>query len=621
MTIGLGGWGSRRKPMAFVRAILRSDIKDLTVVTYGGLDLGRCARPARSRRRTTVSCPGLRTVPRSVMDEGMVVRHSKPLPLAFPSRSAQAWVPDVRNSGATNSRPSPPRTPRPTAVPETLIAMPALNLDASFVHLNLVTSTAMPRTTVSTQSSAQPHDGRRRRRGPWNGAHFTLAGESYGRDEKFQRHYAEAAKTPESWQTFVDTFLSGSEGGLPSRSKEACRSIKGRSRQNERIHRHPRRAKSWPARCLTSSTIGARLARLTTEPDLLITDGEALILEDTPAVGTKGPIEGWMPFRSSRRVRCSVCGAPGNTINHATSYFVPQALQASVRRQGRRGVQCRLRPDRSENPAYKYLNIPALSANLGVFDFGGPGNTFRALSLPSRRHRRRDGHGLGSGPALTSATANAGGLSILAPGHDDLRRARARDQEDKQLTDKPFGVNMRADATDAPQRADLLIREGVKVAIVCLGSQEGTDHQAPGPRHRRRTVDRCREAMRSRLHLGARTPSSSRAAKVVVTPAVWQRHCFSPSVLDAVDIPVIAGGGFFDGRGLAAALAYGAAGVAMGTRFLLTSDSSVPDSVKQEYLKRGLTDTTVSRKVDGMPHRVLNTDLVNSPKVPATQPV
>ena len=109
----------------------------------------------------------------------------------------------------------------------------------------------------------------------------------------------------------------------------------------------------------TSSTIGARLARLTTEPDLLITDGEALILEDTPAVGTKGPVEGWMPFRkcstsslpavatlswapissiatatrtsppSARlqqptRQMFGVRGAPGNTINHATSYFVPK---------------------------------------------------------------------------------------------------------------------------------------------------------------------------------------------------------------------------------------------------------------------------------------------------------
>ena len=83
-----------------------------------------------------------------------------------------------------------------------------------------------------------------------------------------------------------------------------------------------------------------------------------------------------------------------------------------------------------------------------------------------------------------------------------------------------------------------------------------------------------------------------------------------PSVLDAVDIPVVAAGGFFDGRGLAAALSYGAAGVAMGTRFLLTSESTVPDAVKQRYLESGLDGTVVSTRVDGMPHRVLRTGLV-----------
>jgi NAD(P)H-dependent flavin oxidoreductase YrpB (nitropropane dioxygenase family) len=82
-----------------------------------------------------------------------------------------------------------------------------------------------------------------------------------------------------------------------------------------------------------------------------------------------------------------------------------------------------------------------------------------------------------------------------------------------------------------------------------------------------------------------------------------------PQVVDAVDIPVIAAGGFFDGRGLVAALAYGAAGVAMGTRFLLTKDSSVPDAVKRQYL--ATSDTVVTRQVDGMPHRVLRTPLVD----------
>jgi NAD(P)H-dependent flavin oxidoreductase YrpB (nitropropane dioxygenase family) len=83
-----------------------------------------------------------------------------------------------------------------------------------------------------------------------------------------------------------------------------------------------------------------------------------------------------------------------------------------------------------------------------------------------------------------------------------------------------------------------------------------------------------------------------------------------PTVLDAVDIPVVAAGGFFDGRGLAAALSYGAAAVGMGTRFLLTQDSAVPDSVKQLYLATDLTGTIVTAKVDGMPHRMLRTPFV-----------
>ena len=84
-----------------------------------------------------------------------------------------------------------------------------------------------------------------------------------------------------------------------------------------------------------------------------------------------------------------------------------------------------------------------------------------------------------------------------------------------------------------------------------------------------------------------------------------------PQVAAAVDIPVIAAGGFFDGRGLVAALAYGAAGIAMGTRFLLTSDSPVADAVKQVYLAAGLTGTVVTTRVDGVPHRVLRTTMVD----------
>ncbi|WP_067531337.1 NAD(P)H-dependent flavin oxidoreductase [Nocardia crassostreae] len=219
------------------------------------------------------------------------------------------------------------------------------------------------------------------------------------------------------------------------------------------------------------------------------------------------------------------------------------------------------------------------------------------------------GMGWVAGPSLVSATANAGGLGILASATMTFGELEAAIAKTKSQTDKPFGVNIRADATDAPERIELLIRERVKVASFAL---------AP----KKELIARLKDA-------GVVVVPSIGAAKHAVKVASWGADAvivqggeggghtgpvattlLLPSVLDAVDIPVVAGGGFFDGRGLAAALSYGAAGVAMGTRFLLTQESSVPDSVKQEYLRRGLQDTVVSTKVDGMPHRVLNTELV-----------
>ena len=221
------------------------------------------------------------------------------------------------------------------------------------------------------------------------------------------------------------------------------------------------------------------------------------------------------------------------------------------------------------------------------------------------------GMGWVSGPRLTAATSNAGGLGILASATMTYAELEAAVAKTKSLTGKPFGVNIRADASDAGERIDLLIREKVKVASFALAPKK--------------------ELIAKLKDHGIVVVPSIGAAKHAVKVASWGADAvivqggeggghtgpvattlLLPSVLDSVDIPVVAAGGFFDGRGLAAALSYGAAGIAMGTRFLLTSDSAVPDSVKQQYLSRGLQDTTVSFKVDGMPHRVLNTDLVNS---------
>ncbi|GAA4616209.1 nitronate monooxygenase [Actinoallomurus liliacearum] len=219
------------------------------------------------------------------------------------------------------------------------------------------------------------------------------------------------------------------------------------------------------------------------------------------------------------------------------------------------------------------------------------------------------GMGWVAGPRLVSAVANAGGLGILASATMTLDALSAAIREVRERTTAPFGVNLRADATDAGQRIDLLIEEGVRVASFAL---------APRPELIARLKDAGVVVIPS---VGARRHAEKVAAwgadAVLVQGGEGGGHTgpvattlLLPQVVDAVDIPVIAAGGFFDGRGLAAALAYGAAGVAMGTRFLLTSDSSVPEAVKRVYL--GMTETVVTRQVDGMPHRVLRTDLVDS---------
>ncbi|MCW2651935.1 MAG: hypothetical protein QOE41_1860 [Mycobacterium sp.] len=220
------------------------------------------------------------------------------------------------------------------------------------------------------------------------------------------------------------------------------------------------------------------------------------------------------------------------------------------------------------------------------------------------------GMGWVAGARLVSATANAGGLGILASATMTLDELSTAINKVKAATDKPFGVNIRADATDSGERVGLLIRERVKVASFALAPKA-------------ELIARLKKAgvvvipsVGAAKH--ARKVAGWGADAVIVQGGEGGGHTgpvattlLLPSVLDAVDIPVVAAGGFFDGRGLAAALSYGAAGVAMGTRFLLTSDSTVPETIKQRYLDAGLDGTVVTTRVDGMPHRVLRTPLVD----------
>ena len=166
----------------------------------------------------------------------------------------------------------------------------------------------------------------------------------------------------------------------------------------------------------TVASIGARLARLTFAPDILLTDGEAQLLADTPALGAAGAVEGWMPFgrvfetlawgrrhvvmganqvdrygnqnlsalgplQHPTRQMFGVRGAPGNTINHATSYWIgnhsKRVFCDAVDVVSGIGYD-KIDPD---NPAFRFVNVHRVVSNLGVFDFGGPDHTMRALSL------------------------------------------------------------------------------------------------------------------------------------------------------------------------------------------------------------------------------------------------
>jgi NAD(P)H-dependent flavin oxidoreductase YrpB (nitropropane dioxygenase family) len=219
------------------------------------------------------------------------------------------------------------------------------------------------------------------------------------------------------------------------------------------------------------------------------------------------------------------------------------------------------------------------------------------------------GMGWVSGPELTAATANAGGLGILAAGTLSHAEMVAGIRAVRRSTDAPFGVNLVGTAPDVEERVEALIAQDVPVASFAMAPPQ-------------RVFGRLKDAgvviipsVGARRH--AEKVAGWGADAVLVQGGEGGGHTgrvptslLLPQVVDAVDIPVVAAGGFFDGRGLVAALAYGADAIAMGTRFLLTTDSTVPPQVKQAYLDAGVDGTVVTDRIDGVPQRVLRTPMV-----------
>src|SRR3954451_24604500 len=220
--------------------------------------------------------------------------------------------------------------------------------------------------------------------------------------------------------------------------------------------------------------------------------------------------------------------------------------------------------------------------------------------------------GWGSGATLTAATSAAGGFGILAAvtmTPDQLRDAVHGVEE---RTDAPFGVNFRADQPDLADRVAFVVSRGVK--LVSFAGAPSKD-----------AVARCHDAgVVVMPTVGARR-HAEKVLEMGVDAVIAQggeggghtgtvpTSLLLPQVVDAVgaSIPVLGAGGFHDGRGLVAALAYGADGIAMGTRFLLTQESRVPDNVKDRYVSASVFDTVVTTAIDGAPQRVIRTDVVD----------
>jgi NAD(P)H-dependent flavin oxidoreductase YrpB (nitropropane dioxygenase family) len=212
-------------------------------------------------------------------------------------------------------------------------------------------------------------------------------------------------------------------------------------------------------------------------------------------------------------------------------------------------------------------------------------------------------------PELVAAASGAGAFGFLAAATIRPEEIDREIERVKAATDRPFGVNFLMDAPGAERIADAIVRHGVRAA----GYNRAPD---PGLIARLKqagvvcipTVGALKHAVKA-VRLGADAVIAQGGEGGGHTGSV-PTSILIPQVARAVDVPVIAAGGFKDGRGLVAALAFGAAGIAMGTRFLLTKESPVPPETAKRYLAAAVDDVIVTREIDGLPQRVVVNELV-----------
>jgi enoyl-[acyl-carrier protein] reductase II len=209
-------------------------------------------------------------------------------------------------------------------------------------------------------------------------------------------------------------------------------------------------------------------------------------------------------------------------------------------------------------------------------------------------------------PKMVAAVSNAGGLGILATGPLDADQTRKAIREIKRLTNKPFGTNATLLFPGASENAQVALEEKVPVINFSLGKGDWivkAAHEYGGKviatvvnhKHAKRAQDYGCDALLVTGHEAAAHGGDATT------------FCLIPSIASAVNIPIIAAGGIADGRGLAAALALGADGAAMGTRLMTTQESPLHQNYKNLSIEKDINDTVYSTRFDGLGCRVLDT--------------
>lgn len=209
-------------------------------------------------------------------------------------------------------------------------------------------------------------------------------------------------------------------------------------------------------------------------------------------------------------------------------------------------------------------------------------------------------------PEMVAAVSNAGGLGILATGPLNAEETRKSVRKIRELTDKPFGANATLLFPGAKENAKVLLEEKVPVINYALGKGDWLSESA----HKYggkviATVVNERHAVAAQKQGADGVVATGHEAAAHGGDATSM--VLIPSLVDVLDIPVIAAGGFADGRGLMAALALGASGVAMGTRLMTTKESGLHENYKKLSLEKGAGDTIYGPYFDGLGCRSIKT--------------